>query len=217
MIALDEISITPGEQIDHGTMSHVGLSTLRDNNEIAHALVFLLGDIFTRWKIPVVYSIISDMDSMNLNMWKVFGGIVGGKHTKIKNNNRKKLLFIADAPHPLKSMRNMLVNNKVIELLMTFVQTHKLSNSIKPNDMIPTALQFQQCSKLLVLLQYLKSSYTSNYENDARHIIDFIGRPKKKECKTIAIDQCNNLPTIMQRFILLRMRISNERKKKVSK
>ena len=32
MIALDEISITPGEQIDHGTMSHVGLSTLRDNN-----------------------------------------------------------------------------------------------------------------------------------------------------------------------------------------
>lgn len=31
MIALDEMSITPGNQVDHGTMSYTGLSTLPDN------------------------------------------------------------------------------------------------------------------------------------------------------------------------------------------
>lgn len=134
--------------------------------EATHALVFLLGGIFTRWKIsvayyftpdnvdgtilkPIIESIIqkaeaiglyvhcvtSDM-GVNLRMWRAFGGIVSGKYTKIRNSivhpvdNKRKLLFIADAPHLLKNLKSMLVSNKVIELPMTFVQTHKLSNSI---------------------------------------------------------------------------------------
>lgn len=74
-------------------------------------LVLMLGDIFTRWKIPVAYhftpksvdgallkpiieeiikkaesisllvhSLTSDMAPVNLDMWKVFGGIVGNRN-----------------------------------------------------------------------------------------------------------------------------------------
>ncbi|KMQ91765.1 vam6 vps39-like protein [Lasius niger] len=59
MLAIDEISTAAGEQIDQSTMTHIGLSTLPDRcgkmKEATHALVFMLGGIFIRWKLPVAY------------------------------------------------------------------------------------------------------------------------------------------------------------------
>lgn len=132
--------------------------------EATHALVFMLGGIFIRWKLPVAYhftpnsldgailkpivetiiqkaesvglyvhSVTSDMGSVNLGMWRAFGGIISNRNSKIRNSivhpidNKQNLFFIADAPHLLKNLKASLLNNKIIELPMEFVQTHNLS------------------------------------------------------------------------------------------
>lgn len=154
--------------------------------EVTHALVFLLGGIFTRWKIPVAYyftpdnvdgtilkpiieniiqkaeaiglyvhSITSDMGPVNLRMWKAFG--IGGKYTKIINsivhpvNNKRKLMFIMDIPRLFKNLKNMLLNNKVIELPMTFIQTHKLSFSIVKYEHLEELVDIQENLQLKLI------------------------------------------------------------------
>lgn len=92
-------------------------------------------------------------------------------------------------------LTNYLINERSYRYVLTGRLTQdcveNLFSSIRVKHPIPTALQFQQNLKLIVISQYMKSLNTSNYENDDGHIIsDFLTIPKKKECKTTAISQC---------------------------
>lgn len=56
----------------------------------------------------------------------------------------------------------------------------KLFSCIRVKHPVPTALQFKQNLKLIVISQYFKSSHTSSYENDDGQIIgDFFNKPVK--------------------------------------
>lgn len=93
-----------------------------------------------------VHSVTTDMGPINLAMWKAFGGIGGDKNTEIRHfiihpvDKKRTLMFIADAPHLLKNLKASILNNKIIELPMTFVQTHNLSQPI---------VKFQHLNKLI--------------------------------------------------------------------
>lgn len=149
--------------------------------EATHGLVFMLGGLFTRWKLSVAYyftsdslngailkpiilhiiqkaesislyvhSVTSDMDPVNLSMWRAFEGIVCSRYSKIGNciphpiDNARKLFFIADAPHLLKNLKATLLNNKVIELPQKFLQTHNLSYSIAKCEHLHELIDIQE-------------------------------------------------------------------------
>lgn len=73
------------------------------------------------------------MGPVNLAMWKAFGGIFFKRNLKSRYfiphpiDNNYKLFFIADAPHLLKNLRTSLLNNKIMELPITFLKTYNLS------------------------------------------------------------------------------------------
>lgn len=107
-----------------------------------------------------VHSVISDMDPVNLSMWRVFEGISYSRYSKINNciphpiNYIQKLFFIANAPHLLKNLKVTLLNNKIIELPQKFLEIH---NSCYPvakcehlNELIDIQenLQFKLTSKI---------------------------------------------------------------------
>lgn len=165
--------------------------------EATHALVIMLGGIFTRWKVPAAYyftpddvngttlkpiieeiirkaesigllvhSVTSDMGPVNLSMWKAFGGIVSGKYTKIRNSivhpvdNKRKLMFIADAPHLYKNLKASLLNNKVMELPTTFVQTYNLSQPIVKYEHLNELIDIQENLQFKLIPKLRKQDIT---------------------------------------------------------
>lgn len=100
------------------------------------------------------------MGPMNLGMGRAFGSIISNRNSKIRNSivhpidNKRNLFFIADAPHLLKNLKASLLNNKIIELPMEFVQTHNLSQPLVKfqhlNDLVKIQenLQFKLIPKI---------------------------------------------------------------------
>ncbi|CAI6359121.1 unnamed protein product [Macrosiphum euphorbiae] len=64
--------------------------------------------------------VVSDGSSTNRRLWSEFG--VSGKMGKLKNfivhpmNENRKIYFFSDAPHLIKTVRNMLYNNKMLRI-----------------------------------------------------------------------------------------------------
>ncbi|EZA48115.1 THAP domain-containing protein [Ooceraea biroi] len=97
-----------------------------------------------------VHTVISDMGPLNLSMWRAFGGIFANRNSAIRNSivhpldSNRKLMFIADAPHLVKTLRAALLNNKSIELPPQVVKAFNLSDPVVQCDHLTELLDIQE-------------------------------------------------------------------------
>lgn len=113
-----------------------------------------------------VHSVTSDMGPVNLAMWRAFGGIICHRNSKPKHyiphpvDKTRKLFFIADAPHLLKNLKAALLNNRIIELPIKFLETHNLSYPVVKCEHVNELIDIQDNLQFKLIPKIRKQDMT---------------------------------------------------------
>ncbi|KAM7303561.1 uncharacterized protein ISCGN_013512 [Ixodes scapularis] len=141
--------------------------------QLRHKVSRVVRDVIRRCIELDIVAVTSDVESGNRAMWKEFD-IIAGRYCKVSSSTphpddpSKRMFFLADVPHIIKNLRNLLCRSQQVVLPQEIVaaSVENLFYVVRGKNPIPTPYQCKGAFRIISVLQYFKTPAHTSYSID---------------------------------------------------